>query len=137
MKALSLLLLFLCPTLGTAQLSVTLSPVKIVGQKAIVPLAMKNDFLTKIESARATVFWLDEHGKMEGQTAQWVIGGAKNKPGLEAGATNVFNLVITSAKPFITTNLTATVSFSRIILEGGKSADPTKEVRIRNLTTKL
>jgi hypothetical protein len=113
-----------------AQLSVTVSPVAVTGQKAIVPLAMRNDFAEKIESARATVFLLDERGKMAGQTAQWVIGGNKNRPGLAAGATNVFNVVVTGSKPFSTTNLTARLNFSRLILDGGKAADPKQDVRI-------
>jgi hypothetical protein len=38
--------------------------------------------------------------------------------------------VIASEKPFGTTNLTAKVSFSRVILEGGKVADVAKAVKI-------
>jgi hypothetical protein len=50
-----------------AQLAVTVTRVKVTGQKAIVPLAMKNNFDQKVESARAAVFLLDEQGKMAGQ----------------------------------------------------------------------
>jgi hypothetical protein len=113
-----------------AQLAITVSTPQIVGQKAIVLMTMKNAFFEKIESARATIFLFDEHGKMAGQTAQWVIGGGKNKPGLPAGATNVFNVVIAGSKPFASTNLTANVNVSRVILEGGKLADPQKDVKI-------
>jgi hypothetical protein len=91
---------------------------------------MKNSFPEKIESARAAVFLLDEKGKMVGQSAKWVIGGSQDKPGLAAGATNVFFFVITSSRPFTTTNLTAKVSFSRVILEGGTVANVNKSVTV-------
>jgi len=34
--------LLLCPLLASAQVAVTVSPVNVTGQKAVVPLAMKN-----------------------------------------------------------------------------------------------
>ena len=113
-----------------AQLAVTVSTVKVTGQKVTVPLAMKNSFVEKIESARAVVFLLDEQGKVAAQSTRWVIGGSADKPGLAAGATNVFHFVITSDKPYPTTNLTAKVTFSRVVLEGGQVADVTKSVQI-------
>src|SRR5881296_2046201 len=117
----TILLLLLGTVMTHAQLVVTVSPPKIVGQKAVVPLAMKNNLSVKIESARAAVFLLDEQGKALGQpTTRWVIGGSQDKPGLAAGTTNTFHFVITADKPFATTNLTAKVSFSRVVLEGGK-----------------
>ena len=118
-------------TIGAyAQLAVTVSAPKITGNKAVVPLAMKNHFDNKIESARAVVFLLDEQGKMVGQSTKWVIGGSQAKPGLAAGATNAFHFVIQSDKPFTTTNLTVKVTFSRIVLEGGKLADVTKQITV-------
>ncbi len=115
-----------------AQLLVTVSAPKIAAQKAVVPLAMKNTFTEKIESARAVVFLLDEQGRAIGQpTTRWVIGGS-NTNGLTAGATNAFHFVITSDKPFTSTNLTAKITFSRVVLEGGKLADSTKDVQIQN-----
>jgi hypothetical protein len=130
MKRFSSAILLLCPLLATAQLAVKLSPPKVTGNKTIVPLAMKNNFAEKIESARAVVFLLDEQGKMVGQATRWVIGGSNDRPGLVSGATNTFHFVITADKPFTTTNLTAKMSFSRVVLEGGKLADVTKEVTI-------
>jgi hypothetical protein len=115
-----------------AQLAVTVSSVKITGQKAVVPLALKNNLFEKLESARAAVFLLDEQGKMVGQATKWVIGGNEGKSGLAAGATNSFHFVITTDKPFTTTNLTAKVNFTRVVLEGGKIADVTKDVQIQN-----
>jgi hypothetical protein len=123
--------MLLVPVMAWTQLAVSVSPPKVVGQKAIVPLAMRNGFSEKIESARAVVFLLDEQGKAVGPpTTRWVIGGSTDKPGLAAGATNAFHFVIASDKPFTTTNLTAKVSFSRVVLEGGKSADVTRDVSV-------
>jgi hypothetical protein len=129
MKTIGILLLG--ATLAQAELTVTVSPPKIVGQKAVVPLAMKNGFSAQIESARAVVFLLDDKGKTVGRpTTRWVIGGSKDKSGLAIGATNSFHFVIASDKPFANTNLTAKVTFSHLILEGGKVADVNKSVQI-------
>lgn len=125
----TILVLLLGVTMTQAQLVVTVSPVKVTGQKAVVPLTIKNTFGERVESARAAVFLLDEQGKMLGNATRWVIGGS-NTNSLVAGATNTFHFVITSEKPFATTNLTAKVNFSRIVLEGGKLADPNKDVEI-------
>jgi hypothetical protein len=123
--------LLVCPLLANAQLAVTVLPLKVTGQKAVVPLAMKNNFSEKVESARAVVFLLDEQGNAAGQaTTRWVIGGSEDKPALAAGSTNVFNFVITANKSFAATNLTAKVQFSRVVLEGGKIADVAKSVSV-------
>ena len=111
-----------------------MSSPKVIGQKAIVPLALKNNFTQAITSARAAVFVSDERGKVVGQATRWVIGGqAGSAPdgGLEPKATNAFHFVITSGKPFTSTNLTAKVIFNRLILHGGISVDPTKNVVIQ------
>jgi len=112
----------ICVVSAHAQLAVAVSPPKVIGQKTIVQLAMKNNFKESIESARAVCFLLDEQGKMVGQSAKWVIG--QNQTVLEPSATNTFNFVITSTRPLTATNLTANVSFSRLILKGGKSENP-------------
>ena len=122
--------LFLGVLTTQAQLSVTVSPPKITGQKAVVPLALKNNFTNTIQSARAACFLLDDQGKMIGQSTKWVIG--QNKTGLEPKGETTFNFVITSPQPFTTTNLTAKVSFSRVVLDGGKLADAAKDVRIES-----
>lgn len=125
-------LLFAAASLN-AQLAVTVSPPKVIGQKAVVPLALKNNFTQAITSARAAVFISDERGKVVGQATRWVIGGQAGPApaaGLRPKATNAFHFVVTSAKPFTTTNLTAKVIFSRVVLEGGKSVDPRKSVII-------
>ena len=109
-----------------AQLVVTVSPPKVTGQKAVVLLTMENHIGESVESARAICFLLDDQGKMIGQSTKWVIG--QDKIGLAAGATNTFNFIITSPQPFITTNLTAKVSFSRVILANGQVADVKKTI---------
>ena len=117
-------------TAVSAQLAVTVSPVKITGQKAVVQLRMKNDFADKVKSARAVCFLLDEQGQMVGQSTKWVVG--QNKTSLEPKGEATFNFVITSPQPFTTTNLTTKVSFSRVVLDGDKLADVTKAVTITN-----
>ena len=140
MKLFFLLLFAAMPAMG--QLSVVVSPAKVSGQKAVVPLELKNNFAVKVESARAACFVFDEQGKMVGQASRWVIGGdlagGQQRPagkdqndGLAAGGTNRFNFVVTSGKPFTTTNLTARVQFSRVVLEGGRSVDVRKEVEVK------
>lgn len=125
-----ILLLLCAPMVAQAQLSVTVSPAKVVGQKAVVPLALRNGLAEKVESTRAAVFLLDEQGKIVAQSTRWIIGGEPSKPGLAAGATNTFHFVIASDKPFPTTNLKVKATISRVVLEGGKLADVTKDVRI-------
>lgn len=125
-----LLVELICAFTANARLAVTVAPPKIVGQKVMVELKMKNDFAEKVESARAICFLLDEQGKMVGESARWVIGGGKNRPALEAKREATFNLIIASHHPFTTTNLTAKVSFSRLILEDGKLGNPNKDITI-------
>jgi hypothetical protein len=120
----------LCAMSATAQLAVTVSPPKITAQKAMVELKMKNGLAEKVESARAICFLLDDQGKMVGESARWVIGGTKKRPALEPKEEASFNFVITSPQPFATTNLTAKVSFNRLILEGGASVNPKDNVAI-------
>ena len=114
-----------------AQLAVTVSPVKTTGSKAVVPLAIKNGFAEQIESARAVCFLLDDQGKVVGHSTQWVIGAGREKSPLAPGATNAFNFVVAADKPLTTTNLTAKVSFSRVVLEGGRLADARRDVQIK------
>jgi hypothetical protein len=113
---------------GQAQLIVTVSPPKIAAQKAVVQLKLKNNLTNKVESARAACFLLDNQGEMVGQSTKWVIG--QKKVGLEPKGEMIFNFVITSPRPFASTNLTAKVSFTRLVLGDGKLGDPNKEVTI-------
>ena len=114
--------------IGQAQLVVTVSPPKIAGQKAIVKLTIKNNLTNKVESARAVCFLLNEQGKMVGQATKWVIG--QKKTVLEPKGKTTFNFVIANPSPFATTNLTAKVSFTRLILEGEKLVNPSESVTI-------
>ena len=113
-----------------AQLAVTVLPMKIIGQKAIVPLAVTNNFTVQVESARAICFLLDENGKMIGQSAKWVIGGTKVSLPLQPRDGTAFDFVLTIPQPWTSTNLTAKVSFSRVVLDGDKLADLKKDVNI-------
>ena len=121
--------MLICVFAASAQLAVTVLPVKITGQKAVVPLVLKNNFTNAIQSARAVCFLLDDQGKMIGQSTKWVIG--QNKTGLAPKGETTFNFVITSPQPFTTTNLTAKISFSRVVLDGGKLADVKQDVSVR------
>jgi hypothetical protein len=125
--------LFLGVLTAQAQLAVTVSPPKLAGQKAVVQLKLKNNLTNAVQSARAVCFLLDDQGKMVGQSTKWVIGGTKDRPALEPKNETTFNFVITSSQPFTTTNLTANVSFSRVVLENGKLAD-VKEVVVTPIT---
>jgi hypothetical protein len=123
MKFFPLAAMLLCPLLATAQLAVTVTPPKVVGQKAVVQLKMKNDLSEAVKSARAICFLLDEQGKMVGQSTKWVIGGTKDRLALQPKNGTTFNFVIPSPQQWTTTNLTAKVLFSPVVLDGGKLAD--------------
>lgn len=133
-KTLVFQLLILFPALVQAQLAVTVSSPKLTGQKAVVSLLMQNHFNQKIESARASLFLLDANGKMVGQSTKWVIGGAPSHTELAPGATNAFYFVLTADKPITTTNLTAKTVFNRVVLEGGRLANPNMDVQIQNVS---
>ena len=121
---------------ASCQLAVNVFPPKLGADKVIVPMTMKNGFAERVESARAVCFILDDQGKLVGQASRWIIGGTADKAGLAPGATNAFNFVVSAAKPFAASNLTAKVSFSRLILEGGKLADPQKAVTVSSAAPK-
>jgi len=69
---------------------------------------------------------------MTAQGTRWVIGGGKGSAALAAGATNTFHFVLTTEKPITTTNLTAKVDFNRVVLEGGRLANPSQDVKIQS-----
>jgi hypothetical protein len=103
---------------GQAQLAITVSPVKITGQRVIVPLALTNHLPQSVESARAMCVLLNDQGKMVGQTAKWVIGGGgKGRPALTPNSGTTYNFVITSPQPLTSTNLTTKIVVTRVILE--------------------
>jgi len=116
----------------SAQLAVTVAPAKVTGQKAVIRIGMKNTFPETIESARAAVFLADPQGKMAGKTVQWVIGGTKDKPALAPDKESTFNFVVTVGQ-CAGTNLVPTVVFNRLVLKGGKEANPVKDVRIQKV----
>lgn len=126
-------LLFFSSLAAQSQLVVTVLPPKITGQKAIVELAMTNGLPEAVASARALCFLMDDQGKMVGASTRWVIGGTKNRSALEPQKGTTFNFVISSSQPFAATNLTVKVSFSRVVLDGEKLADPKTAVQINQL----
>jgi hypothetical protein len=113
-----------------ADLVVDVDEPKLVGQKAVTKLSMKNTFNEKVESALAQVFLTDAQGKVVGQAARWAIGGSNDRPPLAPNAETTFNFVIPISQAQKATNLAARVSFSRVVLESGKLADVIKEVAI-------
>jgi hypothetical protein len=128
---LTLLLLLLGVANASAQLAVTVAPVKLAGQKAVVSLALSNGLPQRIESARAVCFLVDDQGKLVGQSTRWVLGGSTTNV-LAAGSTNSFYFVIAGNKPLPRTTLSAKVSFTRVVLANGKLADPIKDIAIVN-----
>jgi hypothetical protein len=115
-------ILFLTGLLARAELVVSVSPINISGQKAVVRLNLQNNFTNSIESARAVCFIQDEQGKMIGESTRWVIG--EKKTNLKAGANSKFNFVVTGREPFVSTNLTARISFTRIAFDNGNLVNP-------------
>lgn len=111
-----------------ANLIVKVDEPKTLASKSVIKLTMKNTFKQRIESARAEVFLTDEKGKMVGQAARWVIGGTKDKTPLAPDTETTFNFVVETDKPF----KTAKVTFSRLVLEGGKLGDPQKDIQIQS-----
>jgi hypothetical protein len=54
----------------------------------------------------------------------------EGQTGLENDKETPYNFVIAASKPFTTTNLTAKVTFSRVVLAGGKLADTARQVTV-------
>jgi hypothetical protein len=122
----SLLVLFVTIIAAHATLIVKVDVPKQAGEKVIIKLTIKNAFKEKVESARAQVFLVDDKGKVIGQAVKWVIGGTKERPPLGPDAEATFNFVVQTDKPFTNTK----VSFTRIVLEGGKLADVRQSVEM-------
>ena len=89
-------------------------------------MQVPNAFHNNLETARGVLFLLDDSGKVLGQETHWVIGGTKDRPALAPGAKTSFTFVVQSKAPFTKTKLTIT----RLVLEGGQLADPTKDVQV-------
>ena len=98
-------------------------------------MALENNLLEKIKFAQASLFLMDSRSKVIGQATRLVIG-TKSIPELSTGGTNVFNFVITSAKPFSNTNLTARIQFDRVVLENGQMVDIPTQVKMHEIKVK-
>jgi len=109
-----------------AQLAVTVSPVKIAGQRVIVPLAITNNLPQSVESVRVMCAVMNEQGKLVGQTAQWVVGGAPAGAALPSKAGTTYNFIVTSPQPLVGTNLSPKIVVSRVVLEPQQVVDPGK-----------
>jgi hypothetical protein len=116
-----------------ANLQVKLNEPKHAGSKAVIKLEIKNTFAEKVESARMQIFLMDDRGKVVGQGAQWVIGGTKDTAPLAPNATTAFHFVLPMEKG-TSTNLTAKVSFTRVVLEGGRLVDVSRSVELAPAT---
>jgi hypothetical protein len=115
-------------TLAKAQLTVTVSQPNVVGQKVIVQLDMTNELTNEVKSARAICLLMDGQGKMVGQSTKWVVG--QNKTHLYPKGESKFSFVITCPQPLVSSNLTAKMIFSRVILAGGKLANVQRDVTV-------
>lgn len=104
-----------------AQLTVTVAATRTVGKKAVITLGVTNSYPEKVQSARATIFLLDDAGKVVGQSTRWIIGGLPEKPGLDAKAGTLFHFVIETDKPYTTNR----VFVNRIVLSSGTVISPT------------
>ena len=109
-----------------AELVIKTSEPKTYGQKTIIKMELHNTFTNAIESVRAVVFVSDDKGKVVGQETRWIIGGTKDRPPLAPDAKTTFSFVVQHDKPFTKAKITVT----RILLEGGRSADVRREVTI-------
>jgi hypothetical protein len=128
MKVLIIIPLLLIGFVLHAQLAVEVLPVKVGTQKAIVPLKFENHLPNSVDAARAVCFLLDANGKVVAQATRWVIGQKAPKLAPQESAT--FNFVITGPAPFSTTNLTAKVSFTRLLLATNVVGDVRKDIHI-------
>jgi len=126
----SILFFLIWASTAVAQLAVNVLPPKTVGQKTVVTLELTNMLAEPIQSARAVCFLSDGQGKVVGQSAKWVIG--QDHLGLEPKCGTTFTFVLTSSQPWTTTNVTAKVSFSRVVLGGGKLADVQHDVTVND-----
>ena len=107
-----------------AALELKVEPPKNVGQKSIIGLTLKNTFSNAITSARATIFLIDEHGKVTEPVTRWVIGGAKNRPPLAPGHEAPYNFVV--SKPFAEMKIVV----NRLSLENGGAVNLATDVRV-------
>ena len=112
------------------QFDVNLFPMKVAGQKAIIKMQMVNHLSEPVSSAKAACFISDESGQVVAHSSRWVFGGTTtNSNTMPVGATNIFNFVVNSTKPFGTNHLSAKLVFSRIVLKSGMLANPAADVQ--------
>ena len=129
--SLAINLIFL-PFLTEAALVINMREPKITGRKAVIKLDMENTFSKKLEGAKGTIFLMDDGGNVVSQASRWIIGGAKNRPSLGSEDKANYYFVVPAAKPFSKTRL----MIDRVVLEGGKLANPVKDVIVKEANSK-
>jgi hypothetical protein len=97
-RAVTVAILALSTLAAQATLSVKIAEPKQTRDKVILKLTLRNMFKEKIESARATIFLLN-NDNVAAQATQWVIGGGKDKTPLLPDKTTTYNFVINANKP--------------------------------------
>ena len=122
--------LFISLTLH-AQLSVEVLPINVGVQKAIIPLKLQNHLSNRVDAARAVCFLLDQNGKVVAQATRWVIG--QKAPTLDPQEKSTFNFIVSGPQPFLTTNLMAKVSFTRLILATNIIGDVKKDIKVTTI----
>ncbi len=115
-----------------AALVISIDEAKITGQKAVIKLDVKNTFSQKLEGAKGTIFLIDASGNVVSQASRWIIGGAKNRPPLGSEDKVNYYFVVPTDKPFSKTHL----MIDRVVLEGGKLANPVKDVIVKEANSK-
>jgi hypothetical protein len=119
----------LCLPRAGAALVIHVHKAQAYSRTTLIKMDLQNTFTNTIESARAVVFLLDDKGKVVGQQARWILGGTKQQPGLAPDANTKFFFTVPTRKSFTDTR----VIVSRVILEGGKLANPLKDVKIEKV----
>ena len=114
------------PCLISAQLAITTSSPTLWGRKALVKLEIVNRGSVAVESAKAALFLRAPDGQVVAHGSRWVIGGGDQPQAstLPPGATNRFHFVLQAPQPLATTNLSAHLILTRVVLEGGRLAPP-------------
>lgn len=103
-----------------ASLNFSVESTKQVHAKSLVQLKLINKFSENVASARASVFLLDDQGKVVAQSVKWIIDATKDKNGLKPDETLNYTFVLNNEKPFTS----AKVTITRVVLESGKVVIP-------------
>jgi SLAP domain-containing protein len=120
-----LVCLLLLPLFSEAKLLVEVGKSRQTSKNVVVSVTMKNIFTQAIDGARATLILMDESGKSVAQLTQNVIGTTRC-PTLKPGRSEIVSFVFPKDVVF----KKAKVVFAKVVLDGGKTVDPEKDVEI-------